>query len=154
MLEVDLPVISDRVDLPDNRDGFPLCDVAIYDSHYRQPGEEGTTYIYAHAQEGMLLPMLEASYVDDGRAMLHEEIRIFTGDGFVFVYEITHVRRHATDWSLADDVEPGEQRLVIQTSEGPPGTEPKLQVAARPVDVREVPIRRALPTAEPRACPP
>jgi hypothetical protein len=40
----------------------------------------------------------------------------------------------------------------MQTSEGPRGTVPKLQVAARPLGVVAASARDAKPVARPRAC--
>jgi hypothetical protein len=153
-LGVDLPVISDEVNLPGNPEGYPLCDVAQYLSAYRQPGEPGATYLFAHAQPGMLLKLLKESREEDGRALLGQSIFVFTSDGRRHDYTIFEVKRHAIDWEIADDVAPGEERLVIQTSEGPSGTPEKLQIAARPVSVETVGPAIAQPSPEPRACPP
>ncbi len=149
-----MPVLAQDFALPDNPEGYPLCDVAQYLVHYAQPGEPGTVYLYGHARRGMLLPLLEASQVDDGRDLLGRSVFVYTSDGDRYEYRITIVRRHAVDFSLANDIAPGEQRLVIQTSEGPSGTVPKLQVAAEPVAVVSRPLEEALPSPSPRACPP
>jgi hypothetical protein len=56
------------------------------------------------------------------------------------------------DFSLAYDLDPGEHRLIMQTSEGPSGLYPKLQIAARPIAVYESTSAEALPTPHPRRC--
>jgi hypothetical protein len=150
-LGVDLPVIEGRVD-EDGNPLFPLCDVAEYLAYYVQPGAIGTTYIYAHARAGMLLPMLKASATPD--VLLDREIIVYTSDGFRHVYSVFEVKRHARDYSLADDIEPGEHRLIVQTSEGPPGDPNKLQVAARPISVEPATLDEVQTSPEPRECGP
>lgn len=151
-LGVDLAVIEGVMDAQGNPE-FPLCDVAQYLPYYVQPGAIGTTYLYAHAREGMLLGLLEASEVNDGEAMLGETISVYTNAGWRIDYSIHTVRRHATDYTIADDLEPGEQRLIVQTSEGLVDDPNKLQVAAAPatfVEVGSFPV----PTSQPRVCAP
>jgi hypothetical protein len=121
-------------------------------SMFHQPYEEGTTYIYSHARAGMFLPMLEASLRQNGRQMLGAVIQVYTDDGRLWLYEIFQVKRHATDYSLATDVPPGEHRLILQTSEGGHGHIPKLQVGARLLSVQQSTISAATPTPHPRIC--
>ena len=150
-LNVDLPVVSGTLVVPGNRDFYPLCDVAMYLDGFVAPGVPGTTYLYAHAQQGMFLPLLRASEVDDGAAMIGARVEVFSADGKLHAYEIERVKRHSTDLSIAV-VEPGQHQLVLQTSEGPTGTIPKLQIAARPVSVADVSLDEARPVARPRVC--
>jgi len=154
-LRIDLPVVSGDLQVAGNRGNYPLCDVAQFltAEGFVQPSEAGTTYLYAHAREGMFLSLLEASQRDNGRQMLGALVQVYTGDGRVFLYEIFQVKRHATDFSLALELPEGEQRLVLQTSEGPSGTIPKLQVAARLLNITQVSGAVANPPAQPRACP-
>lgn len=151
--DIDLPVIAGDAQVDGNDPGYPLCDVAQYLTGYRQPAEAGTTYLYAHAQKGMFLPLLEASEREEGRELLGLEVLVYTHDSLVHRYEIFEVRRHATDYLLADSVRPGDQRLILQTSEGPRGTVPKLQVAARYLDSQPAPAEEAFSSPEPRPCP-
>lgn len=151
-LRIDLPVISGRVDPPGNPGNYPLCDVAQYLHEYAQPGHEGTTYLYAHARAGMFLPLLQESERNDGARMIGALVQVYTSDGWLYLYEIFRVKRHATDFRLADDLRPGEQRLILQTSEGPKGTVPKLQVAARLLSSQPGDPRQARPPAKPRIC--
>ncbi len=151
-LRIDLPVISGRVDPPGNPGHYPLCDVAQYLHEYGQPGQEGTTYLYAHARAGMFLPLLEESQRNNGARMLGALVQVYTSDGWIYLYEIFRVKRHATDFRLADDLGPGERRLILQTSEGPKGTVPKLQVAARLLSSQPGDPGQARPPAKPRIC--
>lgn len=151
-LHIDLPVVPGSLDVPGNSGGYPLCDVAQYLDVYVQPGQPGTTYLYAHAREGMFLPLLLSSQRRNGAGMIGALVEVYTGAGHVYLYEIYAVKRHATDFSLADEVAAGEQRLVLQTSEGPHGTIPKLQVAARLLDDRPADPSVSTPRPNPRAC--
>lgn len=100
----------------------------------------------------MFLPLLEASQRRNGASLLGALVQVYTSDDKEHVYQITKVRRHALDFSLAFDADPAAQQLILQTSEGPRGTVPKLQVLAVPVDVLDVSEREANPTPHPRAC--
>jgi hypothetical protein len=150
-LRIDLPVVSSDLYVPGNADSYPLCDVATFMREYMQPGELGTTYIYAHAQHGMFAPLLKASLTDDGASLIGSLIEVYTSNDELHLYEIYLVKRHATDLSLAD-APPGVQMLVLQTSEGVSGTIPKLQVAARPISVVPASPIDANPVPHPRVC--
>lgn len=133
-------------------DLYPPCDVALYHTAFGQPGHGTTTYLYAHAREGMFLPLLEASEQRDGASLIGALVQVFTSDARVHVYEIVQVKRHATDFSIVDQAPPGTEQLVLQTSEGPAGTIPKLQILAVPLDVRDADPEEATPTPRPRPC--
>ncbi|HUR15832.1 MAG TPA: sortase [Candidatus Limnocylindrales bacterium] len=150
-LGIDLPIVSGDLIVPGNRDFYPLCDVAMFMPQFVQPGESGATYIYAHAQRGMFAPLLRSSQLDNGSGMVGALIEVYTSDNKLHVYELYQVKRHATDLSLASPA-PGEHMLVLQTSEGPSGTVPKLQVAARPLSVVPADLGEANPPANPRVC--
>ena len=150
---IDLPVVSRDLAVPgQGPDQYPPCDVAVYHTAFQQPGEQGTTYIYAHARAGMFLPLLQASLKNDGAALIGDLIQVYTDDDREYVYQISLVDRHATDYSLADNLPPGESQLILQTSEGPRGTVPKLQIQALPIDVLTASDAAAHPKAKPRAC--
>jgi hypothetical protein len=152
-LDIDLPVVSGDLDLPGNPPDYPLCDVAQYLTTYPYPARPGTTtWIYGHARKGMFLPLLEASQVDQGASLIGQTVLLETDAGRRFEYLITDVHRHATDRSSARDVPAGEGRLVLQTSEGPRGTVPKLQVVAELVGVEPSALEDSSPAAEPRGC--
>ncbi|MFN8622576.1 MAG: sortase [Chloroflexota bacterium] len=152
-LGIDLPVVSGDVRVPDQGPpGYPPCDVALYLTGFRQPGERGTTYLYAHARPGMFLPLLEASETDDGASLLDATVEVYTSDEVRHEYRISRVKRHALDLSLAQDIPARSQRLVLQTSEGPRGTAAKLQVLAVPVATASAAPGDAHPRAAPRGC--
>jgi hypothetical protein len=149
-LRIDLPVVA-------NQTGYPLCDVAQYllEPAYKigLPGVNGlATYIYAHARQGMFLPLLTSSQVANGDAMIGSPVQLYTDDDKLYSYVITTVKRHTTDFALASSVGPDEQRLILQTSEGPAGTIPKLQVAATLLSVAPAAHGDAHPAAKPRVC--
>ena len=151
--QIDLPIISRQERVPgQGPDLYPPCDVALFHDAFGQPGSDGSTYLYAHAREGMFLPLLEASEQQDGAELLGALVEVYTADDRLYVYEIFQVKRHAIDFSLALGVPSGEQRVVLQTSEGPRGTVPKLQVAARLIS--ELPATRdeSRPRARPAPC--
>jgi hypothetical protein len=133
---------------------FPLCDVAQYLPYYSQPGAPGTTYLYAHARRGMLSELLAKSMVNDGAALIGEPIHVYTALGWRHTYVISVVKKHATDYTLADDLQPGQERLIVQTSEGNAEHPLKLQVAADPVAAERVDLAQAVPSAAPRDCSP
>ena len=64
-LGIDLPVMLQTSDYGE----YPLCDVALYLPMLGQPGQGRATYLYAHAQPGMFLPLLAASEQNDGKRM-------------------------------------------------------------------------------------
>jgi hypothetical protein len=151
-LNIDLPVVPGDLVVKGNRNFYPLCDVAMYMPSFIQPGQPGSTYIYAHAQRGMFAPLLKNSQINDGAGMVGALIEVYTNDNMLHLYELYRVKRHALDLSLATNVDPGEHRLVLQTSEGVTGTVPKLQVAARPLSVVPSTQAEAQPTPRPRVC--
>ncbi len=149
---IDLPVMSGEYDPPGNPGNYPLCNVAQYLTVYRQPAEEGTTYIYAHARQGMFLPLLTASQRNDGAELIGRLVQVYTDDNKVYLYEIFAVRRHIRDFAIANNVPPGEHRLVMQTREGPSADYPKLQVAARLLNVQSADPEDAHPVPRPVIC--
>jgi hypothetical protein len=151
-LRIDLPIMAGDAEVRGNRDSYPLCDVAQYLVYYVNPGQVGTTYIYAHAQRGMFLPLLRASQRNDGAEMIGALVEVYSADNKLHLYEIFRVKRHARDLSLANSVAPGQHMLVLQTSEGTRGHPPKLQVAARPIGILPATPEEANPVPQPRPC--
>lgn len=147
---IDLPVVSG--DLAPPPDNFPLCNVAQYSTSYRQPGEPGSVYLYAHARTGMFLPLLNASLRAAGAEMIGMDVLVYTSDAELYRYRVFEVEQHVLDYRLADGTPPGEQRLILQTSEGPRGTPGKLVVAANFVDVTPTTPEEANPPAAPVVC--
>lgn len=152
-LGIDLPIVSGDLEVDGNPPDYPLCDVAQYLTTYRYPARPGTTtWIYAHARRGMFLPLLEASRRADGAELLGSEVELSSTGSWHYRYRITGVHPHATDRGIAAGVPEDEGRLVLQTSEGPRGTVPKLQISAVLVDVRPTDPAVAAPSAQPREC--
>lgn len=145
-LDIDLPVVK-----PDGgADAYPLCDVAMYIQELGQPGFGRATYLYAHAREGMFLPILDASLVRNGASMLGMVVEVWTSDDQRFLYEITEVRRHQLD--LNDAIDATTEQLWLQTSEGPRGTPGKTQVIALPISQEPATHADSNPVAKPRNC--
>jgi hypothetical protein len=145
-LGIDLPVMLQT----DNYGEYPLCDVALYQPLLGQPGEGRATYIYAHARAGMFLPLLDASEINNGAKLIGMTVEVYTSDDWRFLYTISEVRRHAL--SLDDAIHTTTERLWLQTSEGPHGTIPKLQVVADYLSSDKVDAVSAHPAAHPRIC--
>ena len=145
-LQIDLPVM-----LQTAKDGpYPLCDVALYIPLLGQPGQGRATYIYAHARDGMFLPLLTASMHNDGARMLAMTVEVYTSDSWLFLYTITEVNRHTLN--LDEAISTTTERLFMQTSEGPNGTVPKLQVVADYLSSEPTDPVQAHPKAHPRIC--
>ena len=143
-LGIDMPVVRQ----PDP--AYPACDVAMYHEALGQPGQGRATYLYAHARTGMFLPILDASKVDNGAAMLGLIVEVYTSDDQLFLYEVTEVRRHQLELDAA--VAATTEQLWLQTSEGPKGTRPKTQVVARFLSTGAADHDAAHPVANPVVC--
>jgi hypothetical protein len=151
-LGIDLPVISFDRRIKGSTPGYPACDVASYWDRFDLPGQPGTTWLLAHAQAGMFLPLLVTSNATNGRGLLGRRVGVQVRDGRLLTYRTFRVRLRAAP----DDVRiarqgrrPDEQRLVLQTSTGV-GDAPKLQVAARLVSATRT--DEPPPRPRPRAC--
>ena len=140
-LDIDMPVIK-------GPPGYPPCDVAMYLTHEKigQPGEGRATYLFAHAREGMFLPLLETPGADM-KGML---VEVYTSDDQLYLYEIVSVRRNQT--SLERPLAATEEELWLQTSEGPRGTPGKTQILAKALSVGPADHDAAHPTARPVDC--
>jgi hypothetical protein len=146
-LRIDLPIM---LQVGKQYGIYPLCDVALYQPLLGQPGQGRATYLYAHAQPGMFGPLLNESLRDDGRRMVGMTVEVYTSDDWVFLYEISEVRRHTR--TLDDAVKTTTERLWLQTSEGPAGHVPKLQVVADFLTAEKANPKDAHPPARPRIC--
>ncbi len=144
-LGIDLPVMLQTSDYGE----YPLCDVAMFLPQLGQPGQGQATYLYAHAQTGMFLPLLEASLRNDGERMIGMAAEVYTSDDWRFVYTISEVRRHTR--SLDDAFHEKDERLWLQTSEGQ-GSAPKLQVVADFLSAEKADPKDSHPAAHPRIC--
>ena len=149
-LGIDLPVVR----APDN-ESFPYCSVAEYQPVFGQPGQGRPVFIYAHARDGMFLPLLVSSLVKDGDAMKGMLVQVYTSDSMAFLYEIDAVYRHQD--SLDVVFESDGEHLFLQTSEGPPPGYPGytgkvLIVEARPMGASPADPGEANPTPKPVVC--
>lgn len=138
-LDIDLPVIRGGA-------GYPKCNVAMYLKELRQPGQGGATYLYAHARDGMFLPLLETKESRQ-KGMV---VEVWTSDDLRYLYEIVDVRRNQT--SLDDPLAATSEELWLQTSEGPRGTVGKTQVIAMPLSVERADHKAANPKPKPVTC--
>ena len=146
-LRIDLPVVR-----PPNDPGhFPYCDVAEYLPELSQPGSPGTTYLFAHAREGMFLPLLRTA---DAK-MVGMLVQVYTSDDQLFLYEITRVmrRQDSLDFAFAAT----REQLILQTSEGPRAgvagyTGLVMMVVARPLSAGPADPKAANPVAKPLVC--
>jgi hypothetical protein len=139
-LDIDLPIVLQS----DYNPAYPVCDVAMYFPNMYQPGQGRATYLYAHARTGMFLPLLLQSQKNNGERMLGMTVEVYTSDSWRYVYTITEVRRHTT--SLEDAFNAEVEQLWMQTSEGPTGTIPKLQVVAAFLSAAPTDFKSAHPT--------
>jgi hypothetical protein len=152
-LGIDLPIVSGDLSVAGNPPDYPLCDVAQYLTTYRFPGRPGTTtWIYGHARPGMFLPLLDASRMGNGAALIGLRADLYSNAARRYTYRIVKVLRHTIDRSSAAGVPANGRRLVLQTSEGPHGTVAKLQVIAEFDAVTTVDRAEAMPPAAGRAC--
>jgi hypothetical protein len=144
-LGIDLPIVR-----PSPGETYPLCDVAEFLPEFGLPGLPGVTYIYAHAQAGMFLPLLEASRTRTA-ALVGVAVDVYTADSFRRRYEITDIHRHLRSFDVVNGL-PGDA-LVLQTSETDHHTGTKLMLVARPrSEPEQVSANEARPKARPRAC--
>lgn len=143
---IDIPVVYQ----PPEAGPYPFCDVAMYYPSLGQPGSGRATYIFAHSQPGMFLPLLNASKDHNGQNLIGVTVQVYTSDNMLFLYRISEVRRHIHSVAAAFDDHVG--RLWLQASEGPWDSSPKLQVIADFVSSSPVDPKAAHPEAHPRQC--
>lgn len=149
-LGIDLPIIWDGRKVRGASSGAVPCDVALTWSPFDLPGAPGTSWVLAHAQAGMFLPLLETLNAEGKGALLGRTVELQLRDGRVFTYRTYRVNPRATNVNIGfKGRRDGEHRLVLQTSTGV-GSAPKLLVAARLVDVGTTDEPR--PKPNPRAC--
>jgi sortase (surface protein transpeptidase) len=141
--DINLPVVR-------GPNGYPFCNVAMYMRTLYQPTEPGVTFIYAHARTGMFLPLLNASKKNDGAAMIGKTVYVYTSKLMRYTYRITKVRRHVKD--ISSSLKITDERLWLQTSEGPNSSYPKLIVVAERVASTSVSYDEARPKANPKRC--
>lgn len=141
-LDIDLPVVK-------GNNGYPFCNVAMYLPSLSQPGFGKATYLYAHAREGMFLPLLRTK----ARGQRGQVVDVWTNDDWLFQYRITEVRRDQPFTTGLDDPSAATtEQLWLQTSQGPGRTFGYTQVIAEPIGARPADHRTANPTARPVVC--
>jgi hypothetical protein len=148
-LDIDLPVIKPRGGVS----AYPQCDVAMYIQELFQPGSGKSTYIYAHARDGMFGPIYERAILKRNggpKSMLGMAVEVYTSDDQVYAYQVTKVLLHQT--TLDDAIHATSEELWLQTSEGPKGTPGKTQLLAVPVAVKAADHKAAHPVARPVSC--
>ena len=152
-LGIDLPVIAQP------NPTYPSCNVAMYyqDPRLGQPGGGKSIYLYAHARIGMFYPLYERATLGrhgGASSLLGMLVDVYTSDDQVYEYTITKVYpkvpadSHFLDRPLAMTSE----TLWLQTSTGPNGTDPKLQVVAEPLFVGPAAHADAHPKPHPVNC--
>jgi hypothetical protein len=141
-LGIDLAVVEGNT-------GYPYCNVAMYLPHLSQPGFGKATYLYAHAREGMFLPLLRTK----ARLQRGQVVDVWTSDDMLFQYRITEVRRDQPYTTGLDDPSAATtEQLWLQTSQGPNRSFGYTQVLAEPIGSRPADHRTANPTARPVVC--
>ena len=146
-LGIDLPIVKPNI-------GYPYCGVAMYLAALSQPGFGKATYLYAHAREGMFLPLLQTK----AKGQRGQTVEVWTSDDMVFTYTISEVFRHVPyDQGLDRPAAATSEELWLQTSEGPhppPGQPPgpKTQVLATFVSAAPASHAAAHPKAHPVVC--
>ncbi len=142
-LGIDLPVIEQPA-------GYPRCNVAMYWAAASQPREAGVTFIYAHAQKGMFLPLLTASKIKNGAGLIGLVVHVWTSDSALSTYRITEVRRHQQKFGKMLSIT--REEVWLETSEGPRGTPGRVVVVARRVSSVSSSYAAAHPRARPVVC--
>jgi hypothetical protein len=141
-LDIDLPVVRGNA-------GYPYCNVAMYLPVMSQPGFGKATYLYAHARDGMFLPLLRTR-ARDQRAQV---VEVWTSDDWLYRYEITKVLRDQPyQTGLDAPSKATSEELWLQTSQGPNRTFGYTQVVAKPIDARPTDHAAAHPRPRPVDC--
>jgi hypothetical protein len=148
-LHIDLPIVKPR----GGASTYPLCDVAMYIQELWQPGSGRSTYLYAHARDGMFGPIYERAIQKKSggpKSMIGMIVQIYTSDDQLYEYEVKEVRLHQL--TLTDAVQATTEELWLQTSEGPKGTAGKTQLLALPLITLPADHKAAHPTPHPVVC--
>jgi hypothetical protein len=150
-LGIDLPVIKPK----GSSSTYPQCNVAMYiqDPPFAQPGSGRSTYIYAHARDGMFGPIYERAILRKNggpNSMKGMAVEVYTSDDQLFLYEISAVKLHQLNLDVPAAAT--TEQLWLQTSEGPKGTPGKTQLLANFVAVVGADHKAAHPTPHPVTC--
>lgn len=148
-LGIDLPVIKPR----GSSSTYPQCNVAMYIQELSQPGNGGSTYLYAHARDGMFGPIYQRAILRQSggpSSMKGMIVQVYTSDDLLFEYVVTEVRLHQL--TLDDAIHATSDELWLQTSEGPKGTPGKTQLLAMPLITLPADHKAAHPVPHPVTC--
>ena len=148
-LGIDLPIIKPH----GSSTTYPQCGVAMYIQELAQPGSGRSTYLYAHARDGMFGPIYERAILKQSggpRSMIGMIVQVYTSDDRLFEYQVSEVRLHQL--TLDDAIRATTEELWLQTSEGPKGTPGKTQLLALPLITLPADHAAAHPTAHPVNC--
>lgn len=148
-LGIDLPIVKPR----GSSTTYPQCNVAMYIQELSQPGSGRSTYLYAHARDGMFGPIYERAIQKQSggpKSMIGMIVQVYTSDDQIYEYEVTEVRLHQL--TLDDAVRATSEELWLQTSEGPKGTPGKTQLLALPLITLPADHKAAHPTPHPVNC--
>ena len=150
-LGIDLPVVRPA----GGSTTYPQCNVAMYiqDPPFAQPGSGRSTYLYAHARDGMFGPIYERAILDRSggpTSMIGMIVQVYTSDNQLHEYAISQVLLHQL--TLDGPARATSEELWLQTSEGPKGTPGKTQLLALPLIVLPADPAAAHPTARPVTC--
>jgi len=148
-LGIDLPIIKPR----GSSSTYPQCNVAMYIQELSQPGSGHSTYLYAHARDGMFGPIYERAIQKKSggpKSMIGMIVQVYTSDDLLFEYEVTEVRLHQL--TLDDAIHATTEELWLQTSEGPKGTPGKTQLLAKPLITLPADHKAAHPAPHPVTC--
>ena len=150
-LGIDLPVIRPH----GGSTTYPQCDVAMYiqDPPFSQPGAGRSTYLYAHARDGMFGPIYERAILKKSggpNSMKGMVVQVYTSDDQLHEYEITRVLLPQLTLDLPAAAT--SEELWLQTSEGPKGTPGKTQLLALPLITLPADHKAANPTPHPVTC--
>jgi hypothetical protein len=141
-LGIDLPIVKGNT-------GYPYCNVAMYLPHLSQPGFGKATYLYAHAREGMFLPLLRTKGFDQ-RGQL---VEVWTSDDWLYRYKISEIHRDQPYQTGLDAPSAATtEQLWLQTSQGPGRAFGYTQVVAEPMDARRADHDAAHPAPHPIVC--
>lgn len=122
-LGIDLPIAEGDVqrDVGDERTpegyAFHLPGTAL-------PGENGNTFLYAHARRGMFLALWSA--------LPGDEVDIQGPDGRLLTYLVSEVLPRVVATDVSTTLPTDRERLTLQTSTGPSPTDPRFVVFALP----------------------
>jgi hypothetical protein len=103
----------------------------------------------------MFLPLLDASTVMNGQALLGARIELYSSADWIFTYIVNAVRRHVTPSGttrLRAALASTTPELWLQTSEGPSTASTYLQVVASLANARPSDHAAANPAPRPTIC--